>query len=158
MQISDEGMTWYQFAIQGTFDPSDPFIRFIAIWISFNAWYEANLPREQEWRQIEAIAVRPDLVASHVFLLSSIPEYRDAVETLRSSGVGDVRTGRRRTIETAEDLKSVLQCIYQIRCNLFHGGKHRGDDRDRQLSKSGFVVVASLLNYTFEACVPSFSM
>jgi hypothetical protein len=155
--MSEEGVTWYRFAVGGTVDPGDPFIRFIAIWISFNAWYENNLPGEREWRQIEAISERPDLVASHAALLSSpsLTSYRDAIETLRSNGVSDVRTGRLRAIDSPSDLKSVLRCVYQIRCNLFHGAKHREDDRDRQLSKSGFTIIAGLLSYTMEGIFPS---
>jgi hypothetical protein len=156
---SEEGMTWYRFAVSGTVDPGDPFIRFIAIWISFNAWYEENLPGEREWRQIDAIAESADLVAAHAALLSSQAiDYRDAIEMLRSSGVSNVRNGRLRTIDSPNDLKSVLQCVYQIRCNLFHGGKHREDDRDRQLSKSGFTIIAGLLNYTMEGTFPSLDL
>lgn len=138
-------------------DPSDPFVRFIAIWISFNALYENNLPAEKEWQQIDAIAQRADLVASHSALLAfpSATSYRDAITVLETGGVHSVRTGKQRTIDSQRKLASVLGCIYQIRCNLFHGGKHRDDDRDRQLSEAGFTIIASLLHYTMTGNLPS---
>lgn len=51
LEIAEEGITWYRFAMAGIIDPADPLSSFIAIWISFNAWYENNLPGEREWRR-----------------------------------------------------------------------------------------------------------
>jgi hypothetical protein len=38
----------------------------------------------------------------------------------------------------------VLNCIYQVRCNFFHGGKHQDDERDRNLVAAGFVIMLNL--------------
>ena len=143
-----------EFAMNGVYDPSDPFLRFIAIWITFNALYERNLPGERERRQIRAISERKDFRSFHAAVLAQSPDYERAIQLLASTGVSDVRTGKRRVINDATDLESVLLCVYQVRCNLFHGGKHREDERDRMLSTSGFVVISYLLTCTMSGNVP----
>lgn len=45
-------------------------------------------------------------------------------------------TGRRRRevrIDSPDDFAGIVEGIYQVRCNLFHGGKRTNDVRDQKL-------------------------
>lgn len=48
-----------------------------------------------------------------------------------------------------KELEALIRIVYQIRCNMFHGGKH-GErdrfqmDRDKKLAKSGAEIVEKL--------------
>lgn len=45
-------------------------------------------------------------------------------------------TGRRRrevSVDSPEDFGGIVEGVYQVRCNLFHGGKRASDLRDKKL-------------------------
>lgn len=147
MHLSEAGQTWYDFAVGGHFDRRDPFVRFIAVWIAFNALYEQHTPGAYEGEQIATLGNDPHFITCHVNLLNH-QSYKEAVDVLAESGVANLRTSSRRTIPDHTNLLSVLQCVYQVRCNLFHGGKDRSDERDRRLSAAGFIVIGNLLTYS----------
>jgi hypothetical protein len=144
--LPEAGQTWFEFALRGRYDASDPFLRFIGVWIAFNALYEARFPGKREWKQIVAISADDCFRRCHTQLLKQ-PSYAEAVSALSTGGVSDTRTGLRREITAHTDLAAVLSCVYQVRCNLFHGGKDRSNERDRLLAAAGFVVVGNLVEY-----------
>ena len=149
MLLSDAGNSWYAVAIKGQFDRTDPFIRFMAAWITFNACYEELLPNTQERIQIENVAADSTFQTYHKVLLNH-HVYAAAISVLQSVGVRNVRTGRRRDIEDITSLDSVLKCTYQVRCNLFHGGKDTDNERDYLLCAAGFVIIGNILSYSNE--------
>jgi hypothetical protein len=46
-----------------------------------------------------------------------------------------------------------MNCVYFVRCNLFHGGKHMENKRDRQLMTAAFVFVANLLAHYIDGTI-----
>lgn len=142
--MSELAERWLDVGLRGRFDGHDPFLRFIATWISFNALYASLSNESSDWRQIECFANESRARQSHESLLT-MEAYREAIEILKDRGVYSERHGVNREIHDLSDLPSVLSCVYQIRCNLFHGYKDTDDARDRILCKAGFVVIANLL-------------
>jgi hypothetical protein len=128
----------------------DPFMRFITAWIAFNALYaEMSQTVDGDLNQVREFANDPELVSAHQHLLKhpDLPDYSEAVDVLGASGVLNLKTGRRRTIAARKSLLDVLGCIYQVRCNCFHGGKRMDDDRDRRLVRASFVIIVNLLTF-----------
>jgi hypothetical protein len=82
----------------------------------------------------------------HAILLEQLPPYGAAIDALALQGVRNVKTGQVRNISKMKSLNEVLSCVYQVRCNYVHGGKHGDNPRDRLLVKAGFVVIANLLS------------
>ncbi len=70
--------------------------------------------------------------------------YRDAVALLKELGVGNPR-GYNRRIRDERNLTEVCSCLYQVRCNLFHGGKLPGNPRDERLVEASYVIVSKLI-------------
>lgn len=133
-------------AIHGDFNKSDPFVRFIASWIAFNSIYESLFPNNKEYIQIDNISNYQELLDAHSQLLS-IAFYENAIDYIAIAGVYDNRSGRQKTVDQARSLNRVIEAIYQIRCNLFHGSKDRSNDRDRELCIAGFVVITNLISF-----------
>lgn len=44
-------------------------------------------------------------------------------------------------IDSSEDFSGIVRGLYQIRCNLFHGGKRPGDVRDQKLVKTASLIL-----------------
>jgi hypothetical protein len=55
------------------------------------------------------------------------------------------RPAVRRQIRRVDNLTEVLSCVYQVRCNLFHGSKAPGNARDESLVEAGYVIISKLI-------------
>jgi hypothetical protein len=117
-------------------DCSDPWFRFIARWIAFNAYYSAMHPSKGDKAGVKKMGVDPVWVGLHKSLLQE-PNYKASVDFFISrNGVADMNdrggAGHRVQIADLNDWNQVLLCIYQVRCNLFHGDKlpHARNDSD----------------------------
>jgi hypothetical protein len=129
--------------------------RFVFLWFCFNAWlaHESNedsdgamirwLARQRvevsQLRASFALAMRSRDLVSHV------QELKD-LSPVSSNG----RTRRQFRINSQEDFPNIIWCIYQVRCNLFHGTKRAEDSRDQELIK----ICAKILE-TWVACLVS---
>lgn len=153
MLQEDLAATWLALSVQGDFDRKDPFLRFIAAWLAFNSLYaEQFCTIDGDRRQVMAFAEDERGRAAHARLVKGNPEYAEAITVLGCHEVRDIRSGKGRKIDSPEVLAEVLACVYQVRCNLIHGGKHRENVRDRDLAHAGYVVTANLVSVYFTGC------
>lgn len=128
----------------------DPFMRFMTVWVGFNALYAHEINTvDGDLNQVMEFAKHRELAKVHQLLIRhpNLPDYAQSIEVFAAQGVTNVKTGVRRTISTEEALREVLLCVYQARCNCFHGGKHMKDERDKSLVTAGFVIISNLLSY-----------
>lgn len=72
-------------------------------------------------------------------------EYTRALQVIKARGVSDTRGTRTRVIQNERNTIEVLKCLYQVRCNLFHGGKLPGDPRDEGLVEAAYTVTSKLI-------------
>lgn len=118
------------------------FNRFISLWIAFNAYYAANDSRASEHEQLRFIRdIHKTLFLSvtheHPDEFSAFKEYietkkqnRGFIQDLRY----DVKEEKhKKQYRNLDSLCEYLDCVYQIRCNLFHGGKDIADAQDEKL-------------------------
>jgi hypothetical protein len=147
MRLSDIILTWYKLASGGQVDQTDIFFRFVSIWIAFNGLYTSRHSRDTgDWDQVRSFAGDSDAIDRHRQLLTTDKEYREAIDVLVERGVGNVsRGGVRRQIRRVDNLTEVLSCVYQVRCNLFHGAKAPGNPRDESLVKASYIIVSKLI-------------
>jgi hypothetical protein len=144
-EIDRHIVEWYRLSNGEVVDQSDPFFRFVAAWIAFNAFYSSRMHDEVgDWKQIRAYAGEPEIVDQHRKLLED-REYAKAVEILREKGVYDTATRTHRVISDPLNLNQVTSCLYQIRCNLFHGGKAPGNLRDLRLVTAAHTITSRLI-------------
>lgn len=115
--------------------------KFVFLWFSFNAWlaYESGEDRDHDMIELLANALPADseLRASYNVALGS-EVFRTYLKNL--AGLSPIHSTGRRVrqvqIDSAEDFAGIVRGLYQVRCNLFHGGKRPGDVRDQKLVKT----------------------
>jgi hypothetical protein len=145
-EIDRHILEWYRLSKGEAIDQSDSFFRFVAAWVAFNAFYSSRMYDEVgDWNQVRAYAGEPEVVDFHRDLLKSDREYAQAVEVLREKGVYDTSTRSHRQIRDARNFTQVASCLYQVRCNLFHGGKTPGNVRDRRLVSAAHIITSRLI-------------
>ena len=59
-------------------------------------------------------------------------------------------SNKAKEIGNIENLGEVLEVIYQIRCNLFHGAKDLEDERDHDLVKLAYDILTELFKKIVE--------
>lgn len=115
----------------------DPFYRFMCFWICLNAWleYKSGLDRDREmidW--LKKPVNRSDLSSSYDNMAMTTAG-RESLRALYSTSPIEDSRGRKPTvaIESEDDKENIIEAIYRIRCNLFHGGKESNNSRDIKL-------------------------
>jgi len=146
MDLDDIIQTWYTLASGGNVERSDIFFRFVAVWVAFNALYTSRHSDETgDWDQVRSFAGEPEAIDRHRRLLNEDAEYGAAIALLRDRGVYSSNRNQRRSITNPTNLTQVASCVYQVRCNLFHGGKAPGNPRDERLVHASYVIVSKLI-------------
>jgi len=132
---------------------ASPYDRFIALWISFNAWGTNRYGTDQDRAMIDH-AVTDGELQSHFQELCRDKVFRQLTAELQAyCPVWDMRPGHTRkskTVANPHDLGEVLRVIYQVRCNLFHGSKAVDDDRDSQLVYLSYSILSRLMGLILE--------
>ena len=121
---------------------SGKYFTFLAAWAAFNALYDSEYHyKDCEREKIHEYANHIVTGVRHNRLRTCDPEYRNAVNALKDGGVMNSREGMRCTIQNSSALLDVVNCVYQVRCNLFHGSKKPMDDRDQVLVAAATTIV-----------------
>jgi hypothetical protein len=146
MQLSDIIRAWHTLATGGEVDRSDIFFRFVALWVAFNARYASRHSSDVgDWDQVRSFAGDPDAVDRHRELVRTDAEYVRAIDTLGQRGIRNLNGYGTRRIRDRNSLTDVASCVYQVRCNLFHGGKTPEDPRDARLVEASHTIVLKLI-------------
>jgi hypothetical protein len=118
---------------------SDPISRFVFLWFCFNAVlaYESQEDFDRQmldWLKSEPAGSR--LIQAYRAALA--PEgglFRRQVAALAQLAPIEDPRGKRGDVEIrgVEDFGNIVEGLYRVRCNLFHGAKRANDVRDRKL-------------------------
>ena len=146
MDVETIVATWIR-ASEGRMPPEpDLFFRFIAAWVAFNAIYGHRYGANVGDRAgALKFAEDRENSAKHSDCMRE-ESYRAAVETLAHSGIVNLKNNRVVNIDEPANFQQVMAAIYQVRCNLFHGGKFAGNPRDREVVKAAHTVLAPHLS------------
>lgn len=135
------------------------FDKFISLWIPFNAYYAANNLKASERDQLEQFKN-----SNKVLFLSVVQEnttefvkFKEYIE-IKPQNTGFIQDlkyrvgeeGHKKRYQNLQSLCEYQSCIYQIRCNLFHGGKDVTDTQDEKLVKLAFYTLSIFLKKVFE--------
>lgn len=146
-------MDWYNFGVEHN---SPFFVKFVALWMAFNEQYnEMDGISQYHNRERNRWEVRYGVESEKINefcdkyskLLESIHDSvfsSDFIKVFMEKSVWDMKQGcetskNRHNYEFLtkktgiEQTKALLQTIYQVRCNLFHGGKSPNNKRDIEL-------------------------
>jgi hypothetical protein len=131
----------------------DSFSAFVFIWFSFNAWLEfcSSDKAETDRAMLEELKSNArnmnSLVKAYNTALTSEDRYfmqglRCLISKTNEKPITKMRTNKEiEPIKDTNDFANVVENIDGIRCNLFHGGKAEGDERDQVLVKNSAIVL-----------------
>lgn len=106
--------------------------RFISLWIAFNGWMRSKFGEDLGDRcQIESVKKMQDFKEVFNNLKIEEPAFRECLEKLEKLPVVDMRfKNNREDIDRYDgSFESLIEVIYQVRCNLFHGRKNIDEDK-----------------------------
>jgi hypothetical protein len=131
---------------------------FSALWMAFNAIYGGEPDQRERGRVTSAIRRFVDEPTANRVLRASQP----SIERIAAIPPGDMRRDSRDprfraasqrciAIYRAADQPAVVRLagvgglLYQVRCNLLHGSKDPGNERDRMLVTESLAVLRELV-------------
>lgn len=149
LERKEYALKWYEYGLDNNLDYIS---RFMMHWIAFNWMYcESSGGSERKCikvfcqRNKEKLLLYDPFDTDEVQVFKEGPVYRtggapsnDDPEELHK----DIRDGRGNTLERAT---SLLLSVYQVRCNLFHGGKSPDNRRDLKLVESSAEIMNGYL-------------
>lgn len=120
------------------------FMKFITLWEAFNCWLRIPPEHGGQRRRPRDIDLLTDFKTNPVVqsnfqkMAEDSAEYRQVLANLKNLSPvymvqGSVATSRAAKIDDETNLAQVIDVIYQIRNNLFHGAKSLYDQRDQNL-------------------------
>ena len=137
---------WLAFS-HSSVDPkkSPQFFQFVSLWIGFNALYSAG---ENEREAVRRFA-DTNLREHHLHSMQSNERYMQAVKYLKDCPVRNMRAEKPVELTDVNEIRQVADCLYGIRCNLFHGDKDPYDFRDQRVVDCASTILSDLLNAYF---------
>jgi hypothetical protein len=100
--------------------------RFMSLWIAFNGWMKGKFGEDKsDNKLLEGASNCSELLKALETLKRSTPAFSNDLVKLQTYTVEDMRRGKLKKADLIYDgsLKSLLEIIYRVRCNLFHGRK-----------------------------------
>lgn len=122
--------------------------RFISLWIAFNGWMRGKYGENKDDRVLLDKVKKSDNFHS-VFLSmkSREPEFSDNLQELGKYTVINMKhpNDPRKTLTYDGTFVSLIEVLYSIRCNLFHGRKDVSDNKkDIQLVSLAYRILLPL--------------
>jgi hypothetical protein len=121
---------------------ADPFVRFFIYYMCLDAWMTSESGHDSDEQKKRWLIETDNALKQH---WSDMPETEKPLLRLTQIGkVEDMRPrhrGQYKYLRDANDLKQVVNFIYQVRCNLFHGGKSLVNTHDQELVEFSSVIL-----------------
>ncbi len=122
--------------------------RFISLWIAFNGWMKGEFGEDKADRElIDKVKALEDMSRGFTNLKSQNQLFSKDLNKLGEYPVADMRdiNNARRTRRYDGTFGSLIEVIYLIRCNLFHGRKDVKEDRkDFELIRLSYRILLPL--------------
>jgi len=132
--------TWFK---KGALE-TDPFNKFVCFWISFNAIYMSRYPVDGDKACIKEVKKDTHFASEYKGLLKE-HAFQSKIHALIALGtITNEKNGDRYSF-SANDFPALIEVLYQIRNNLFHGGKDISEKRDLDVVSAAHPILSELL-------------
>ena len=136
--MDDTAREWLLWAMNETVSLPPEYHRFMAAYIALNHIYGYAKGNERD-RMVACLSNLCDKVGINPFDLDVSEYLASPILDMRQEKNGSQRVN-------PKDRNSLFKAIYQVRCNLFHGNKSLGSERDTNLVKQGADVIICILS------------
>lgn len=119
------------------------FNKYIALWIAFNAYYSSVTNEKFEKDSIAKIKSNYELKQWYLGIENS----KEISNLLFISPIINMKNNREVIINGKEDYSSIIETLYQIRNNLFHGSKTDHIERDIEVVTVALPILNQLVIY-----------
>jgi hypothetical protein len=123
------------------------FDQFVSLWFAFNAWGTYESKKDKDFEMLSWIKSNTNLPEIHNRLTKDDADYLQKVTRLSQYKVLDMRPGHQgqsKSVNSIDNFDELLDVIYQIRCNLFHGQKSETDSNDWELVDLAFHILSKI--------------
>src|ERR1035437_5122779 len=123
------------------------FDKIISLWVAFNSWGTFVTKQSNDRKMIDELRNNKKLLDSYA-VLKREDKFRNDISGFARYGILDMRPSyedRRTRIENQNDFGQILDAVYQVRCNLFHGQKDIMNPHDRELVELSFRILGNVL-------------
>jgi hypothetical protein len=123
------------------------FDQFISLWFAFNSWGTYLSKKGKDIDMLNWVKTNTKLPQILKELIEKDLEFAMKLQRLSQYEVLDMRPdhqGQSKSISDIRSVDQVLDVIYQIRCNLFHGQKSMIDPHDKELVELAFYVLSKM--------------
>jgi len=104
--------------------------RFISLWIAFNGWMKGQFGENKTDRTLlDKTKGLTEFSDSFNHLKQADPSFRRNLEKLANYSVADMRNLKGRNLTYDGTFKSLIEVLYLVRCNLFHGRKEINENK-----------------------------
>ena len=120
------------------------FDQFISLWLAFNSWGTYLSKADIDRAMLEYVKENAQLKSVYSELVQKDNVFHTMVGQLATRTVRDMRPGHLGDSTSITDISNfgqVLDMIYQIRCNLFHGQKNELVEGERELVELAFKIL-----------------
>lgn len=118
------------------------FDRFIYYWIAFNAFYSYKTGESRDRMAVTIIGADGYLINLYQAMLQ---KDNSPLDRLRNLQPAVLNRNEIRLEITNGNLDEVLNVLYEVRCNLFHGDKGESIERDQQVIEASTPMLEALV-------------
>lgn len=122
------------------------FDKLVSLWISFNALYSHTAGTFVDRDGINWIKREKDYFQPRFReLLEKNREFKDHLLEMTKYSIPHHPSGNKKSIKNIKNFGEIIEAIYQIRNNLFHGYKRFDLPEDQELVRRAFLILTELL-------------
>ncbi len=123
----------------------DVFNSFISFWVAFNVIYLSRYPVVGDSACIKEVKKDAHFVSEYKTLLKDQLFATTINDLLKVCPITSEKNGNTFTFKV-NDFPALVDVLYQVRNNLFHGGKDVSEKRDSEVVSAALPVLKALLN------------
>lgn len=116
---------------------NDQFYRFMCHWICFNAWLENQSGKSRDREMINWLKAQStkssDIISAYEEMKATTVGSQNLTTLVAMAPILGSKGRQDISLRDIDDRDNVIEAIYRIRCNLFHGGKRSSNVRDTKL-------------------------
>lgn len=140
-------ISWWKLKAE---EQTDPFIKFFILYMCLDAWMTSGSRSDSDMKKLHWLINNENPLGTHWL---TTPHKSAPLNGLKLIGrVEDMRPNHRGEyvyFTDIENFEQIVRFLYQIRCNLFHGGKSPVNTNDQRLVTLAAKVLTPWIEWSF---------